>query len=177
MKLNYIILFSLFFIVSLAAGCTSSVKEEMNPIIVSQLNLTDSKKQSLTGSLQGIHQTETGENISLSVHQTLGNERELFTLSPACACSGWIAPICGFSAKKRPFPFCLSPLCLPVCTAPCPIGSASSTPFVPLCWQPPYWPFSAASGCGSGSGHAREQDGSSRSFPGTPWGSTITMCW
>lgn len=80
MKLNYIILFSLFFIVSLAAGCTSSVKEEMNPIIVSQLNLTDSKKQSLTGSLQGIHQTETGENISLSVHQTLGNERELYVL-------------------------------------------------------------------------------------------------
>jgi len=80
LKLNYIILFSLFFIVSLAAGCTSSVKEEMNPIIVSQLNLTDSKKQSLTGSLQGIHQTETGENISLSVHQTLGNERELYVL-------------------------------------------------------------------------------------------------
>lgn len=46
--------------------------------------------------------------------------------------------------KKAALPFCLFPLCLLSVLLPCPIGSASSTPFVPLCWQPPYWPFSAA---------------------------------
>ncbi len=30
-----------------------------------------------------------------------------FTLSPACAYSGWIAPICGFSAKKAALPLLL----------------------------------------------------------------------
>ena len=84
MKLNYIILFSLFFIVSLAAGCTSSVKEEMNPIIVSQTNtdmITKSNTVRLGSHGKVIHQEQKQGKTSLSlIHQTLGNERELYVL-------------------------------------------------------------------------------------------------